>query len=244
MIMKWLRRRGPIRHVWILIALLVLTPNTKAQNVEASRIVAVGDIHGDFDAFVDILKHAGILDASGRWSAGKTTLVQTGDYTDRGPKVRAAMDFLIDLEGQAKAAGGRVAVLLGNHEVMNLIGDLRDATPAIYQTFADAQSEKRREAAYDAYVKWCADHGSQFTQAPRFYQPVSKADWMAAHPIGYVVPQRVLAAGPLRALDPHQASCAAVERHRVSSWRPQPGTDAAQDRGCEQAGARGNQAMG
>ncbi len=96
------------------------------------------------------------------------------------------MDFLMDLEGQAKAAGGRVAVLLGNHEVMNLIGDLRDATPAIYQTFADAQSEKRREAAYDAYIKWCADHASQFNQPPRFYQPVSKADWMAAHPIGYV----------------------------------------------------------
>ena len=77
-------------------------------------------------------------------------------------------------------------MLLGNHEVMNLIGDLRDATPAIYQTFADAQSEKRREAAYDAYIKWCADHASQFNQPPRFYQPVSKADWMAAHPIGYV----------------------------------------------------------
>jgi calcineurin-like phosphoesterase family protein len=183
---SWSRARARIRCIVWVVAALLLTPHTEAQNVEASRIVAVGDIHGDFDAFVGILKSAGIVDASGRWSGGKTTLVQTGDFTDRGPKVRAAMDFLMDLEGQAKAAGGRVVVLLGNHEVMNLIGDLHDVTPAIYQSFADAQSEKRREAAYDSYVKWCEAHASQFQQPPRIYQPVNKADWMAAHPIGYV----------------------------------------------------------
>jgi hypothetical protein len=112
--------------------------------------------------------------------------VQTGDFTDRGPQVRAAMDFLMGLEPQAKAAGGRVAVLLGNHEVMNLIGDVRDVTPAIYLTFADAQSEKRREAAYDAYVKWCTERAAQFQRPPSIYQPVGKPEWMAAHPPGYL----------------------------------------------------------
>jgi hypothetical protein len=163
-----------------------LSPNAAAQSGASSRIVAVGDIHGDYDAFVSILKEAGVIDAGGRWSAGATTLVQTGDFTDRGPKVRAVMDLLIDLEAQAKAAGGRVAVLLGNHEIMNLIGDLRDVTPAIFLTFADSQSEKRRDAAYDAYVRWCAEHASAFQQPPKIYQPVSKSDWLAAHPLGYL----------------------------------------------------------
>jgi hypothetical protein len=59
-------------------------------------------------------------------------------------------------------------------------------TPAIYSTFADGQSEKRREAAYAAYVKWCESHASLFQQAPRIYQAAGTADWMAAHPPGYV----------------------------------------------------------
>jgi hypothetical protein len=138
---RWSNVGRLARSVVRLFVLLALTSSSAAQR--PSRIVAVGDIHGDFDAFVGILKHAGIIDTSGRWSGGTATLVQTGDYTDRGPKVREAMDFLMGLEPQAKAAGGRVAVLLGNHEVMNLIGDVRDVTPAIYQSFADGSCLQR-----------------------------------------------------------------------------------------------------
>ena len=111
MIMKWLRRRGPIRHVWILVALLVLTPKTEAQNVEASRIVAVGDIHGDFDAFVDILntRH------SRRHAAGarETSSCRRG-YTDRGRKA-GRVDY-VWTRGAGESGGWSVAVLLGNHE--------------------------------------------------------------------------------------------------------------------------------
>ena len=69
--------------------------------------MVIGDIHGNLDGFFGILRHAGITDDSGRWIAGHTIVVQTGDYTDRGPKVRAVMDLLMDLEQQATAAGGR-----------------------------------------------------------------------------------------------------------------------------------------
>jgi hypothetical protein len=175
-----------IRRLWPLLAIIVVTSGITAQKPQPSRIVAIGDIHGDFDAFVAVLKDAGLVDGNGRWSGGTATFVQTGDFTDRGPNVRAVMDLLIDLESQAKAAGGRVVVLLGNHEIMNLIGDVRDVTPAIFLTFADAQSEMRREAAYDAYVKWCAAHASMFQQAPKIYQPISKSEWLSTHPPGYV----------------------------------------------------------
>ena len=46
------------------------------------------------------------------------------------------------LEPQARSAGGRAFALLGNHEVMNLIGDTRDVTREIFATFATADSEK------------------------------------------------------------------------------------------------------
>lgn len=178
------------RYVWLLVIVLlsgVPAPRSIAQSGAPPRVVAVGDIHGDFDAFRGILEHAGILDPAGRWIAGNTTLVQLGDLTDRGPNVRAVMDLLIDLEEQATAAGGRVEVLLGNHEVVNLVGEHRDVTPAIYATFADAQSEQRRQTAYEAYVKLCAGRTVELPRGgPRICQSLDKGYWMAAHPLGFV----------------------------------------------------------
>ena len=80
-----------------------------------------------------------------------------------------------------------MVVLLGNHEVMNMVGQHQDVTPAIYATFADAGSDKRRESAYQAYLKFCAARAALFPRSPpRFYQPVGKSEWMEAHPLGYV----------------------------------------------------------
>ena len=62
--------------------------------------------------------------------------------------MRATLDFVMGLEQAASKLGGRVVPLLGNHEVMNLTGDLRYVVPANYAEFADAGSEKRRAAAW------------------------------------------------------------------------------------------------
>ena len=154
---------------------------------DGQRLVAIGDVHGDLDAFTTILKRTGLIDEARRWTGGKTIFVSTGDFTDRGPKVREIMDLLIDLEQQAPRTGGRVAVLLGNHEVMNLMGDLRYVTPEIYASFAGAQSDSRREAAYDAYLKLIAAQAEtarrREIEAP---QPDAREAWMAEHPAGFV----------------------------------------------------------
>ena len=158
----------------VLLAVAISFPRA-AQRRVPSRVVAIGDIHGDFDALNSILKNAGIIDTSGRWIASDATLVQVGDFTDRGPKVRAVMDLLMDLERQAAAAGGRVAVLLGNHEVMNLIGDVRYVTPAIYETFANQGSSRRRQEAYEAYVKLCSARFAELGRiVPGISQPLAK----------------------------------------------------------------------
>ncbi len=112
------------------------------QGVE--RIVAVGDIHGAYDRYVEILKAAGVVDARARWVAGRTHLVQTGDMVDRGADARKVLDFLEDLGNRARRAGGDVHVLLGNHEIMRMLGDLRYVSPGEYAAFATSRSVEVR----------------------------------------------------------------------------------------------------
>lgn len=177
-----------MRPLVVVVALALFyapAPTVTAQGQAAGRIVAIGDIHGELAGFRAILKTAGLTDAAGQWSGGRTHFIQTGDYTDRGEGTRAVMDLLMAIEGQAGRAGGRAVVLLGNHEVMNLIGDTRDATPQIFATFADANSEKRRLEAWDEYARLGAAKTAKGEAVPAVYSQPREA-WLAEHPVGYV----------------------------------------------------------
>ncbi len=101
-----------------------------------ARVVAVGDVHGAYEPLVEILVAARLIDQELRWTGGAAHLVSLGDLLDRGPASRRVMDLLRELAPQAQAAGGRVHVLLGNHEAMNLVGDFRDVSDAAYAEFA------------------------------------------------------------------------------------------------------------
>ena len=182
-----------MRPVAVLLAVALLwAPGHPLIAQTSARIVAIGDIHGSIEGFTAILKAAGLTDASGRWSGGRTQLVQTGDYTDRGAGTRAVMDLLMALEPQARSAGGRAFALLGNHEVMNLIGDTRDVTPEIFATFADANSAKKREAAWADYAKLGAARVARGEPVPPVYGQ-TRDEWLAAHPPGYVEYREALA---------------------------------------------------
>jgi hypothetical protein len=113
------------------------------------RIVAVGDVHGAYDRLVGILRAAGILDAQLHWAGGRAHLVQIGDVVDRGPDSRKALDLLVRIQDEARRAGGAVHLLLGNHEVMRMLGDLRYVSPGEYEAFVTTRSDQVR----DAFVK-------------------------------------------------------------------------------------------
>jgi hypothetical protein len=87
------------------------------------RVAAVSDIHGHLDECVALLQAQGILDAGRRWAFGKGHLVVVGDIFDRGAQVTEACWLLRSLEAQALKAGGRVHVVLGNHETFALRGN-------------------------------------------------------------------------------------------------------------------------
>jgi hypothetical protein len=149
-------------------------------------LIAIGDVHGDFDDFCFLLKRVGLVDAQHHWTGGNTTLVQTGDLIDRGPKGREVMDLFISMEKEATKAGGQVVPLLGNHEVMNILGDLRYVSPENYAVFADSESAKRRKAAYQEYAAWYTSHAELLAAHKQPALPATEEEWMAKHPAGYL----------------------------------------------------------
>jgi len=139
------------------------------------RIVAVGDIHGDFDALAEILRSAELINKKNAWTGGKTHLVQAGDFLDRGAESRKVMDLLIRLEEEAAKAGGAVHVLLGNHEVMNILGDLRYVSAGDFESFKSGNSAELQRRAFE----------SQATESQKKDSAYRKA-WEKQHPQGWV----------------------------------------------------------
>ncbi|HNP18981.1 MAG TPA: metallophosphoesterase [Fulvivirga sp.] len=88
-------------------------------------LVALSDIHGQYDLYIRLLQANGIIDKELNWSYGSGHLVIVGDVFDRGDKVTEVLWHIFGLEKQAKQAGGQVHYILGNHEVMVLNNDLR-----------------------------------------------------------------------------------------------------------------------
>ena len=115
-------------------------------------VVAVADVHGDYDALVTMLRKAGVVDEVLGWAGERTHLVVVGDVLDRGPDSRRALDLLMRLEPLAEAAGGKVHMTLGNHEVMNLTGDLRYVSAEEFMAFADDTPAGERDRWFERFV--------------------------------------------------------------------------------------------
>ena len=148
------------------------------------RIVAIGDVHGDYDQFVRLLRSAQLIDAKDRWVGGKAHLVQTGDVPDRGPDTRRILDLLMRLEREARKAGGYVHPLIGNHEAMNMYGDLRYVVAGEYEAFKTPRSEELRQLFYEQHVETLKKTPPE-SGLPVFDEAYRKK-WEAERPLGFV----------------------------------------------------------
>lgn len=132
---------------------------------QVERVVAFADVHGAHEELTALLRTAGVVDERLRWSAGKAHVVSLGDLLDRGADSRKVMDLLMRLQEEAAAAGGQLHVVLGNHEAMNLLGDLRDVAPGEFAAYAADEPRGRRESLR---ADWIArdgpDSGPAFDQ--------------------------------------------------------------------------------
>ncbi len=100
------------------------------------KMLVISDIEGNFSAFRKLLQANGVMDKNFNWIFGKNHLVLTGDFFDRGAQVTQVLWLIYALEEKAKLAGGHVHFILGNHEIMNMNGDIRYVNPKYFENAA------------------------------------------------------------------------------------------------------------
>ena len=92
---------------------------------QPEKLFAISDIEGNFKAFAQSLIGNGIINDAFEWTFGNGHLVLVGDFFDRGNNVTEVLWLIYELERQAAEQGGIVHFIIGNHEEMNLRGDVR-----------------------------------------------------------------------------------------------------------------------
>ena len=147
------------------------------------RIVAVGDIHGDYENYLEILQVAGLVDKKGKWVGGETHFVQTGDIPDRGPDTLKIIEHIDKLAKQAARKGGRVHSLIGNHEVMNVYGDLRYVTSEEFAAFGKKGSASLVDRYFELVMQDLqARDPDGYAALPDNY----RQEWDKTHPPGWI----------------------------------------------------------
>ncbi|HMK18806.1 MAG TPA: metallophosphoesterase, partial [Chitinophagaceae bacterium] len=96
----------------------------KSEYKGIKKMLVMSDIEGNFGAFRKLLQGNGVIDENFNWTYGKDHLVLVGDFVDRGTMVTEVLWLIYSLEEKAKAAGGYVHYILGNHEIMNMSDEL------------------------------------------------------------------------------------------------------------------------
>ena len=161
--------------------------NWRWNNIE--RVVVVPDIHGAYPDFVRLLQATELVDSNLNWSGGKAHLVSLGDLLDRGPESRKTMDILMRLQEQSISSGGRVHVVAGNHELMNLIGDMRYVSKEEFQAFAIDESLAQRQNAFDEFQN---NSGKKFTDSE-----AARQFFDSTYPTGYFAHRQAFSANGL-----------------------------------------------
>ena len=181
-----------MKFSYLLLVLILLAPglaDAKAKKIDdyhwvgVERIVAIGDLHGDYGRYIDVMQSAGLIDKNGKWSGGQTHFVQTGDITDRGPDSRKIIDHLVKLSKQAKKKGGYVHLLIGNHETMNVVGDLRYVSPGEFAAFATKNSPRLQNMQWERQVEWMQANTPDFEEIDL---EAYRTEWEQQVPLGWV----------------------------------------------------------
>lgn len=169
------------RRGWLALVLLVAPMLAQDTFEGVERIVAIGDVHGDYNRFVELLRRAELIGVKNAWRGGAAHLVVLGDFLDRGRDSRRVMDLLIDLQSQAQGAGGRVHALLGNHETMNIYGDLRYVSRQDFEAYRTPESKALRESALKRALEEQKAEGATPVELRGF-----REKFEAGHPLGWI----------------------------------------------------------
>jgi len=128
-------------------------PN-KTSKSAYKRIVAVGDIHGDYDKLVKVLRHAKLINSRNNWIAHDTILIQLGDLFDFTNDVRKILDLFLKIKDQAKSKRSEVYNLYGNHEIFNLRYSYGLVTSADIESFNGLENREELLSINGKYGKF------------------------------------------------------------------------------------------
>ncbi len=159
------------------VAAAAVTLSDRISRPAGDRVVAIGDLHGDLESTRRVLQLAGAIDDHDAWIGGKLVIVQTGDEIDRGDDDRRILDLVEKLKHEAKASGGEVIALSGNHEIMNASADFRYVTDGGFAAFSDVTPADAAKAFVDGQP--AARRG----RAAAFTPPGPYATMLADRPI-------------------------------------------------------------
>jgi hypothetical protein len=119
------------------------------------RIIVIGDLHADYRNTIKIFKNLKLIDKKNNWIAKpkNTVVVQIGDQLDGGrpgSSIESSgeldlINFMEDIHQKALKYDGGVYSLIGNHEIMNLLGDFR------YASNEDIELQKGEKARRDIF---------------------------------------------------------------------------------------------
>jgi len=180
-----IRRNYLLLVSMVAFAIAALPITTDGQATPDQEIIVIGEVQGAANTVAAFLEHLDLIDSEHHWTGGDTILIQAGDLIDDGEHVRAALDLFMGLQEEAAAAGGRVIVLMGNHEALNILGELRYVNPMAYQSFAGPDSESRQRQVWEEWSAWRTQQAEAVGEA---FEADSAAElkWFAAHPPGWV----------------------------------------------------------
>ena len=135
-------------------------PRVRASRYDGvKRVVAISDVHGQYPLMRELMLRSGVIDKANKWALGRGHFVVNGDIFDRGDDVLEILWLLFDLEQQARAQGGRIHFLLGNHEQMVLQGDLRYLNRKYYYTAGVLRTRYHELFAQGSILgDWIAQH--------------------------------------------------------------------------------------
>ncbi|NOR19055.1 MAG: protein-tyrosine-phosphatase [Xanthomonadales bacterium] len=177
----------PFVLFWLLLA--TDPANAKAKKIDdyhwtgVERVVAISDLHGDYNQYLNVMRSAGLINKSGKWVGGATHLVQTGDITDRGDGSRKIIDHLVKLAKQAKKKGGYVHLLIGNHEAMNVTGDLRYVTTGEFKAFESRNAVRLQDMQWQRQIEWMRVNVLTFEEMDI---AAYRKEWEQRVPLGWV----------------------------------------------------------
>lgn len=139
------------------------------------EVIVIGDVHGQYEPFVHMLRHAKLVDEDLNWCGGHNRLVQMGDIFDRGPHPRKVDDLLDKLQKQAGESEGEVIRLVGNHELELLLSNFvisgfnKEEAKLVRDKLTRQVLDYELRAAY-AYKGWLFTHAGVTRRLLKIFQ--------------------------------------------------------------------------